>query len=59
MAPVLKTGVPERGTGGSNPSLSAIIFVIWYLHVGDTYPNTLSAKESPFHQLQRADGQFS
>ena len=28
------------GIGGSNPSLSASSFVIWYLQAGDTYADT-------------------
>jgi hypothetical protein len=28
------------GIGGSNPSLSAITFVIWHLQVGDTYTDS-------------------
>jgi hypothetical protein len=28
------------GIGGSNPSLSAITFVIYYLQAGDTYSDT-------------------
>jgi hypothetical protein len=30
----------RKGIGGSNPSLSAITFVILYLKVGDTYTDT-------------------
>ena len=30
----------RKGIGGSNPSLSAITFVILYLQAGDTYTDT-------------------
>ena len=35
----------RKGIGGSNPSLSAITFVIWYLRVGDTYTDTRIRKD--------------
>ena len=33
----LESGHTLTGIGGSNPSLSAITFAIWYLQAGDTY----------------------
>ena len=30
----------RKGTGGSNPSLSAIALVIWHLQAGDTYTDS-------------------
>jgi hypothetical protein len=35
----------RKGIGGSNPSLSAITFVIWYLQAGDTYTDTRIRKD--------------
>ena len=35
------------GIGGSNPSLSAITFVIWHLRVTDTYTDTKSSGGHP------------
>jgi hypothetical protein len=36
----LESGHTLTGIGGSNPSLSAITFVIWYLQAGDTYTDS-------------------
>ncbi len=36
----LESGHTLTGIVGSNPTLSAITFVIWQLHVGDTYTDT-------------------
>ena len=36
----LESVFTRKGNVGSNPTLSAIPFVIWYLQAGDTYADT-------------------
>ena len=46
-------------TGGSNPSPSAIIFVIWHLRVGDTYTDIGSSSRLLGTHLWMAAGAYS
>jgi len=40
MAPVLKTGIPERVSGVRIPPSPPFSLVIWYLQAGDTYTDS-------------------
>ena len=51
----------RKGIGGSNPSLSAIGYVIWQFHTGGTWTGIKSSERNlwahvPLDRSQRRDG---